>query len=472
MFRDRKLVWILVLTSIPFFMVALDNLVVVTALPTIHRELGASLATLEWTVNAYTLAFAAGIITAAALGDRLGRRRVFVTGLGLFTAASATCALAPTGELLVAARTLQGVGAALVMPLSLTILTAAFPAERRGAIVGLWGGIGGLAVASGPLIGGAVTQGLDWHWVFWVNVPIGLIATTLALFRLPESRGPATSLDPLGVLLSAGGATAVVYGLVRVSEAGLSSADALVLVAIGVVLVAVFIAWEGRAAAPMMPLRLFRSPTFSAAAATAFLQAGALFSAAFLGSQFFQIALRYSPFETGLRFLPWTLTPIFIAPVAGALSDRIGRRRVLATGMALQGIGLAWIARLSTLDVDYLTLVMPFIVAGVGVSMAIPTSSTAMLSAVAPGDIGKAAGINSTAQRFGSAFAIAAASAIFAANGSLSSPASFVAGFGPAFTFSALLSFAGAATALAVTTRVIGRLPAPAAAAAPSRQPT
>ena len=466
MFRDRRLLWILALTSIPFFMVALDALVVVTALPTIHRELGASLATLEWTVNAYTLAFAAGIIAAAALGDRFGRRRVFVVGLALFTASSAACALAPTGELLVAARAVQGIGAALVMPLSLTILTASFAAARRGTIVGLWGGIGGLAVASGPLIGGAVTQGFDWHWIFWVNVPIGIVATALAIARLPESRGPATTLDPIGVLLSAVGSTGIVYGLARGNEVGWTSVESAGALVGGAVLILLFVEWERRASAPMLPLRLFRSPTFAAASATVFLQSGVVFSAAFMASQFFQIALHYSPLETGVRFLPWTLTPIFIAPIAGALSDRIGRRRVLVTGMAMQGLGIAWLAALSGLDLAYATQIVPLIVAGVGVSMALPTSSTALLSAVAPADIGKAAGVNSTVQRFGTAFAVAAASAVFAANGNLGDPASFLAGFRPAFEFSAGLSFLGALTALGVSARSASRVPVEARMAA------
>ena len=203
--------WTLGLTSIAFFMVALDALVVITALPAIHRDLGASLATLQWTVNAYTLAYAAGITTAAALGDRVGRRRVFVVGLALFAVASAACALAPTAELLIAARTVQGIGAAIIMPLSLTILTTAFPPQRRGAIIGIYGGIAGLAVASGPLIGGAVTQGLDWHWIFWVNVPIGLIAAALSVLRLDESRGPATRLDLPAVGLISGGSAGLVW---------------------------------------------------------------------------------------------------------------------------------------------------------------------------------------------------------------------------------------------------------------------
>src|SRR6516162_1888989 len=183
-------IWTLALTSVAFFMVALDALVVVTALPAIHRDIGGSISTLEWTVNAFTLTYAAGIITAAALGDRLGRRLIFILGLALFTASSIACALAPTAEFLIAARAMQGIGAAMVMPVSLTILTTAFPAERRGTIVGIWGGIGGLAVAAGPLVGGAITQGLSWHWIFWVNVPIGLVAALLSVFMLTESKGP------------------------------------------------------------------------------------------------------------------------------------------------------------------------------------------------------------------------------------------------------------------------------------------
>src|SRR5712691_1763781 len=250
--------WILSLTSIAFVMVTLDALVVVTALPAIHREVGADLAQLEWTINAFTLAFAAGIITAAALGDRFGRRRVFVIGLAVFTLASAACALAPGAALLIAARAVQGLGAAMVMPLSLTILVAAFPPERRGAIVGIWGALGGLGVAGGPLVGGAVTQGLDWHWIFWLNVPIGVVAMLLSLLRLPETRGPATRLDLIAVTLVGGGATGVLWGLIRAGEIGWAAAEVVAALAVGAALLAAFIAWEARATEPMLPLRLFR----------------------------------------------------------------------------------------------------------------------------------------------------------------------------------------------------------------------
>ena len=458
--RRPRPIWTLALTAIAFFMVALDALVVVTALPAIQRDLHASLSTLEWTDNAFTLAFAAGIITAAALGDRLGRRRIFILGLTLFTIASAACALAPTAGLLVAARAVQGLGAAMIMPLSLTILASAFPAERRGAIIGIWGGIGGLAVASGPLVGGAVTQGLDWHWIFWVNVPIGVVATVLARLRLAETRGPATRLDLPAAALVSTGAIAIVWGLIRSGDVGWGSAQVVASLIGGVILVASFLAWEWRATDPMLPLRLFGSRSFAAANLTGFLMAGSIFSAAFLMSQYFQFALGYSPLATGLRLLPWTATPLVIAPLAGVLSDRVGARPVLALGMLLQGVGLAWIAAVAAAGEGYIDLVIPLVIAGVGISMALPVAPTAVLSAVHPQDMGKASGVNSTLQRFGAAFAIAIAAAVFAANGHLGTPISFTAGFRPALALVAGLSAVGAVTALAVG----GRRVKPAAA--------
>jgi EmrB/QacA subfamily drug resistance transporter len=445
--------WTVVLTSVAFFMVALDLLVVITALPAMQRDLGASLSTLEWTINAYTLPYAAGIITAAALGDRLGRRRVFVAGLLLFTAASAASALAPSGELLIAARAIQGIGAALVMPLSLTILSAAFPPERRGAIIGIWGGIAGLAVASGPLVGGAVTEGLDWHWIFWLNVPIGLVAAFFARSRLAETYGPPTRLDLPGVGLVSAGAIGVVWGLVRATDVGWGSVEVIGALGLGVVLLIGFLAWEGRASEPMLPLRLFGNPGFAAASATTFLMIASLSAAAFLISQYFQLAQGHSPFETGLRLLPWTGTPMIVAPLAGALSDRIGRRSVMTTGMLLQAAGLAWFAALAPTGAPYAELVPALIVAGVGVSMALPTTVTAMVGAVTVADTGKAAGVNSTLQRFGSLFGIALASAVFAANGDLGTATGFVAGFQPALAVAAGFSMIGAATALGVVLR-------------------
>jgi EmrB/QacA subfamily drug resistance transporter len=462
---------VLALTSISFFMVALDSLVVVTALPAIHRAIGGSIATLEWAVNAYGLTFAAGIITAAALGDRFGHRRVYVTGLVVFTVTSAACALAPNASLLITARALQGLGAAAVTPLALTILAKAFPAQRRGAIVGVWGGIGGLAVAGGPLVGGAVVQGLDWHWIFWINVPIGLAASIGSTLFLPSGRGPATRLDLPAVPLVAGGAVAIAWALVQAGGSGWSDPKAIAGFVAGALLLAGFVLRERAAAEPMLPLRMLRVRAFAAANVTGFCMSGAIFSAAFLTAQYFQLGLGYSPLATGLRLLPWTATPMVVAPLAGALADRIGARPMLVTGLILQAAGLTWVASLASASAGgYGRFVVPLIIAGIGVSMALPTVPTAALGAVPARDMGRASGVSNTTQRFGSAFGIAIVTAVFAAHGHLGSAAGMTAGYRPAMLVSAVISLAGAVTAIAVGRRAVavpGAAPAPDPAPAP-----
>jgi EmrB/QacA subfamily drug resistance transporter len=443
-------IWTLALTSIAFFMVALDAMVVTTALPAMHQEIGGSVSTLQWVVNAYLLAFAAGIITAAGLGDRFGRRRVYIVGLVVFAAASVACAIAPNPAVLTAARAVQGIGAAIITPLSLTLLTAAFPAERRGAVIGVWGAIAGLAIAGGPLIGGAVTQGLSWHWIFWLNVPVGIVAAVLSRRWLTESRGAAEPLDLIGLGLVSGGAVALAWAIVEASSAGWGSVSTAGGLGAGTLLVIAFIYRERRAAHPMLPLRLFRSRTFTAANASGFLMTAAIFSAAFLVSQYFQFGLGYGPLETGLRFLPWTATPFLITPLAGAVSDRIGRRPLMISGLLLQAAGLSWIAVDATTSAPYLAFVIPFLVAGAGISMALPTTTTSVMNAVAPADIGRAAGVANTLQRFGGVLGVAVVAAVFSAAGGLAAPGMVVAGFRPALLVSAALSALGAATALGV----------------------
>jgi EmrB/QacA subfamily drug resistance transporter len=446
--------WTLAVTSVAFFMVALDALVVTTALPVIGRDLHAGMSTLQWTINTYGLTYAAGIITAAALGDRYGRRRLFTAGLAMFTMASAWCALAPGVGWLLAARTLQGIGAAAVMPLSLTILTDAFPPQRRGAIVGIWGGLGGLAVAGGPLIGGAVTEGLDWHWIFWLNVPIGLAAVALSHARLPESYGRPARLDIPALILLTAGAFALVWGLVRgASAAGWAGTETLAALAGGVVSVGGFVVWERRAATPMLPLHLFRIRDFAAANASALLMTGSLSAAVFLIAQYCQLVLGYSPLTAGLRILPWTATPLLVAPAAGRLSDRIGRRPVLATGLLLQAAGLAWFALITGTTPRYAAMAAPLLIAGIGISMALPTAATAAMSAVQPHELGKAAGTNSTLQRLGGVFGVALASAVFTAHGRLGTAAGFTDGFRPALIVAAGMSLLGALTALVLRYR-------------------
>jgi EmrB/QacA subfamily drug resistance transporter len=396
------------------------------------------------------MAFGAGIVTAAAIGDRFGRRRVYAGGLALFSLASAACALAPTLGLLIGARAVQGLGAAVITPLSLTILTAAFPAERRGAVIGMWGGISGLGVAAGPLIGGAVTQGLSWHWIFWVNVPIGLVGSVLARLRLPESYGPRVRFDGTGLGLVSVGAAALIWSVVQGSQEGWTRTSVLSALLLGVTSLALFLWWEGRATEPMIPLGMFRNRTFSGAVGATFLLGASIYSAAFLTSQYFQFVFGDAPLATGLRFLPWTATPLLVAPLAGAVSDRGGTRALMVLGLLMQGAGFAWIVALAGTHAGYPAYVAPFVLAGVGVSMAIPTASTAAMNALGPEVLGKASAVVNTLRQFGAVFGIAAVTAVFNARGSLAGPAGVTAGYRPALATSAVLSFLAAAAALAM----------------------
>jgi EmrB/QacA subfamily drug resistance transporter len=445
--------WVVVLTAVGSLMAALDTLVVSTALSRIRLDLGASVGQLEWTVNAYNLSFAVLLITGAALGDRYGRRRVYATGVGVFAAASAAAALAPNVGVLIGARAVQGVGAALIMPLALALLSAAFPPEKRGAAIGIFSAITGIAVASGPLLGGAVVQGIDWHWIFWINVPIGIAAIPLVLTKMQESYGPRASLDLRGLGLVTLAGLATVWGLVRGNEAGWGSAEVVGSLLAGVLLAITFVAWERRAREPMLSLELFRSRAFSGGNAAIFLTFAALFTGVFFFAQLLQTALGYDPLETGLRLLPWTATFITIAPIAGALADRIGERPLMVAGLSLQALGMAWVALIADAGMSYSQLLAPFIVAGVGVSMAIPAAQNSVVASVADEAIGKAAGANSMMRELGGVFGIAVAVAVFAAAGSYASPAAFVDGFKSAIAVAAALSLVGAAAGLTLPGR-------------------
>jgi EmrB/QacA subfamily drug resistance transporter len=452
--------WILALTSIAALMVALDALVVTTALSTIRIDLGASIEELEWTVNAYSLSFAVLLMTGALLGDRLGRRRMFAAGIGLFTAASAACALAPDIGTLIAARAVQGAGAALVMPLALALLTAGFPSEQRGKAMGLFSAVTGLAVLGGPVVGGAITEGLAWEWIFWLNVPIGLAVIPLVLARLEESFGPQRPLDLPGIALVTGGALGIVWGLVRGNSAGWGSLEVVGMLALGLALAVGFVAWEHRAAAPMLPLGVFRSRGFSAGNATNFFQFASLLSAVFFMAQFLQTGLGYGPLGTGVRLLAWTATLTLIAPFAGSLADKLGERPFMVAGLALQGLGMAWIALIAEPGMPYGELIAPLIVTGSGTSMAMPAIQSAVLGAVAPSQIGQASGTFAMLRQLGAAFGLAVLVAVFSGAGSYASPAAFVDGFAPAIAVSAGLAFAGTLAALLVPAHRRDRVPA------------
>ena len=445
--------WVVALTAIGSLMAALDTLVVSTSLSTIRLDLGASIEDLEWTVNAYNLSVAVLLITAAALGDRYGRRSFYTIGLGLFAAASAASALAPSVGFLIAARAVQGAGAALVMTLGLALLSAAFPPEKRGAAIGLSGAVTGIAVAMGPLVGGAIAEGLDWQWIFWLNVPIAVAAIPLVLSRIEESYGGDKSLDIPGLVLISGAAFAIVWGLVRGNSAGWDSLEIVGALAAGVLLVVGFIARELRAASPMVPMRFFRSRAFSAGNGAIFLTFASLFGAVFFFAQMLQTGLGYGPLDAGLRLMPWTVTFITVAPLVGSLVDRFGERQFMVGGLTLQALGMGWIALIADSGLTYSEFVLPSIVAGVGVSMAIPSAQNSVIGSFSLEEVGKAAGANSMMRELGGVFGIAVAAAVFAGAGSFASADAFLDGFAPAVAVLAAFSLTGAVVALGLPGR-------------------
>jgi EmrB/QacA subfamily drug resistance transporter len=445
--------WTIVLASLGVFMSALDTLVVTTSLPVLRLDLHASLQSLEWTVNSYNLAFACLLLTGAALGDRFGRRRMYTVGLLLFTAASAAAALSPSAGALVCARAVQGAGAAIVFPLTLTLISEAFPAEKRGAAIGLWGGIAGLGVAIGPVVGGAVVNGISWHWIFWLNVPVGIVLIPLAATRLTESFGPRPQLDVPGLLLAAAGALGVTWGLIRANSSGWGSAEVLGSLVAGAAFAAAFLAWERRSKSPMIPVGLFRDRTFASANAVSFFMYAGLFGALFLMSQFFQSCLGYSPLEAGVRLLPWSMPPMFIAPIAGALADRYGNRPFMALGLALQAAGLAWVALIASPDVSYLQVGAALAIAGTGTSFAFPTVANAVVGSVPLAEAGVASGTNSTIRELGGVLGVAVLATVFVRPGVYSSAQTFVDGFVPALWVAVALSAAGMLAALLAAPR-------------------
>jgi EmrB/QacA subfamily drug resistance transporter len=451
--RNRQ-IWTFAITAVALFMVALDNLVVTTALPVIRAEFDATLSELTWMVNAYTLTYAVLLLPAAAVGDRFGRKRVFIAGLGIFTLGSVAAALADTSGLLILARGLQGVGGAIVTPLTLTILSSAVAPERRALALGAWGGIGGLAIAIGPLVGGAIAEGLSWNMIFWVNVPIGIVAMILAATRLDESYGPKGRLDLPGLALASTGLLALVWGVINGNEDGWTSPAIVAALAAGLVLLGGFLVRETRTTDPMLPLRFFRSRAFSAANLVSFLMYFGVFGAIFLLSQFFQVVQGMGPLEAGLRTLPWTGAPAIVAPIAGLLAGRIGGRPILIAGMVLLSGGLAWLAAVTSPTVAYGTLVPGFILAGVGMGLFFAPIADLVLSSVPAAEEGKASGATNTIREIGGVFGVAVLASVFSSNGSYASPTAYVEGLQPAIWLGAGVVAVAAVVAVALPGRV------------------
>ena len=403
----------LVAASLPMFMATLDNLVMTSALPVIQADLGASVGQLQWFVNAYTLAFATLMLPAATLGDRWGRRKVFLAGIGLFTFGSIASALSTTAGLLIISRVVQGMGAAAIMPLSLALLASAVPVAKRALAIGVWGGVSGLGVALGPVIGGAVVDGVSWQAIFWINVPVAVVAIPLALYALKDSVGRRQPLDLLGVLLAGGAVFVAVWAIVHGNDDGWTSPSVLGSLFVAGTLLAAFIVRESRVAFPVLPLRLFSSRSFSMANIIGLTFSLGMMGAVFLLSQYLQIEMGYTPLEAGVRTLPWTAAPMFVAPLAGFLVPRLGLRVLLVSGLVLQALSLGYMAAVIVPGVHYDQVVPAFVMAGIGMGLTFAPSTTAVLTDMAEDDHATASSANATVREIGIAMGIAILTAVF-----------------------------------------------------------
>jgi EmrB/QacA subfamily drug resistance transporter len=452
--RDVRPAWVLGLVAAVEFMVALDVLAVTTALGSIRHDLHAAMGPLEWTLTAYTLCLAGFMLVGAALGDRFGRRRMMLIGLAAFTAGSVTCALAPSAAVLIAGRTVQGVGAALLAPLAVPLVSAAYGPRRRGRALGVVAGVTGLATFAGPLVGGAVTQALGWQGIFWANVPVGLVLLPLVRGRVPESRGPRRAVDVRGVVLATGALVALAWGLVRAADAGWSAPDVTAGLATGMLLAAAFVVAERRTAEPLVDVAFLRSRAFGAVTVATLCHSAVVLGAVFLMAQFLQAELGVGSFGAGVRLLPWTGSMMLVAPVAGRLADRIGPRPVIVGGLLLAAAGYGWLAVLSRPSVSYPGLVVPLLIVGIGNSAVFPAVSAAVSTSVGARRVGPAAGVNNAVRQVGGVLGIAMVALVFIRTGGFATATTVASGFSGAMVLCAGLAAAGAIAALGVRSMI------------------
>ncbi|WP_062355542.1 DHA2 family efflux MFS transporter permease subunit [Herbidospora yilanensis] len=458
--KDRQR-WTLILASFASFMVGLDVLVVTTALPTLHEELGAGVAGLGWTVNAYELGFAAFILTGAALGDRFGRRNLFVAGIAIFTLASAVCALSTTIETLIAARAAQGIGGGIAIALALAVITDATPPQERGAAFGIWGAISGVAVAAGPLVGGLVIQGFAWQWIFWLNVPVGIALIVLSMMRIADTRGAVRGIDIVGLILSTLGVFGIAQSLIRGGDVGWTEPTILIGFIGGLIALILFVYWQTKAPSPMMPIGMFANLSFTGGCIAGFVLAAALYGNGFVFAQYLQLAEGNSPLGVGLRMLPWVGLAIFISPIAGKLADKMGERPLVIIGLLLHAIGFGAIAFMADAGTGYGAMIFPLLLAGVGVSIAFPTVASAVMRSVNPMEAGIAAGVSNTVRQVGAVFGVAAAAATFTATGGYGSAESFVDGFTPATIVLTVITLVGVLAAFIIKRPEFDMAPSP-----------
>ena len=413
--------------SVPVFMATLDNLVVTSALPAIHQEMGASVEDLQWITNAFTLSFASFLLIAVSLGDRFGRRGVFVGGIVLFTAASVACAVSGDPTSLVAWRAVQGAGAAAITPLSLTLLVGSVPLRSRSLAIGIWSGVSGLGVALGPLVGGAAVEGWNWQAIFWINLPVGLVSIPLAILALPNTSFRSSArIDFPSMLLVGGAILGVVYGIVRGNEVGWTSTQVVGSIVAGIVALALFIWRQSRSLSPLVPLRLFRDRSFALANVVGLIFSFGAFGAVFILIQFMQIVQGRSPLEAGILTMPWTLAPMIVAPLAGLVAPRVGTRVLLSLGLASLSAGILWMAYCIALNAPYLQQLPGFVLAGLGMGLVFAPLSTAVLANMTQRDHGTASGVSSMVREVGVALGIAVLTAVFTGAGGELTAAGYV----------------------------------------------
>ncbi len=464
--RARPVALIIAAASLPMFMATLDNLIMTNALPVLHEEMGAKVEELQWFVNAYALAFAGAILTASALGDRFGRRTVFAIGIAIFGLGSLFAALSGDPGQLITARAVQGIGAAAVMPLSLALLTGAVPASRRPLAIGIWGGVSGLGVAVGPLIGGAIIESWSWQAIFWINIPVALVAIPLALGVLNNDFGARLRIDVPGAVLAALGVLALVHAIVRGNEDGWDSLGVIAELFLGAAFLIAFLIWQARSKTPLVPLRLFRDRSFSITNIVGFAFSFGTFGSVFILIQYLQVVQGSTPFEAAVQTTPWTLAPMFVAPIAGMIAPRVGTRALLVPGLLLQGVALAWIALITAPDLDYPSLIPPFILAGVGMGLVFAPSATALLATLGLVDHAKASGVNATVRELGVALGTAVMTAIFVGAGGRLTPDLYVDAARPAVLAGAAVLLVATVVALWLPSGRSTPAPAPAPAAA------
>ncbi|QTH43654.1 MFS transporter [Cohnella sp. LGH] len=419
---------LLVVTCIVLFMAMLDNLVIGVALPSIQSDLNASLSDLEWFMNAYTLAFAVLLIPFSVLGESIGRKKVFLAGVVVFTLGSLLCSLSDSSLALILSRALQGVGGAAVVPLSLTLVNSAFPPEKRAAAIGLWSGISGLGLSVGPLVGGLIMEGAPWQMIFYVNVPIGVLALLFGLKWLGESRGVRKPLDPVGVLLLTSGLFGLIFGLERGNSEGWETPIVVGSLALGLLLLVLFYFWERTRRVPLVRFDLFRSRAYFFYTFAGFWMNAGVFGAIFLLTLFLQQAQGFTPLQAGVREMAWTTMTMIAAPLAGLAISHLGNRNVLMAGLLFQTAALAWFAlliRARGFDFPFIEMLGPMMLAGTGMGLSFTPLSHGLISSAPEEAVGEASGVGNATRELGGVFGIAIGGLIFQSGSAIRSPQDF-----------------------------------------------